>query len=140
MKRRAFIALAAGTTASLALPTLTLAAPLDFQPGMLQERLDAGETVFLDFKASWCGTCRAQERVLTKLKEENPAYEANITFINVDWDTYGQSRMAEKLRIPRRSTLVVLKGKDEIGRLVADTAERNIRKLMDAALAASLQS
>ena len=44
--------------------------------------------------------------------------------------------MADRLKIPRRSTLVVLKGKGEVGRIVADTSERNIKKLMDAALAA----
>lgn len=134
MNRRTILSLAA----ALAMTPLTaLAAPLDYAPGLTKERLAAGETVFLDFKASWCGTCRAQENVLKKLKAGNPAYEANITFINVDWDTYGDSIMADKLKIPRRSTLVVLKGDKEIGRIVADTSERNIKKLMDAALGAA---
>ena len=135
MNRRTLILSGA---AALILPALpAFAAPLDYVPGLTKERLDAGETVFLDFKASWCGTCRAQERVLTGLKQQNPAYDENITFINVDWDTYGSSEMADRMKIPHRSTLVVLKGKQEIGRLVADTSERNIKKLMDAALAAA---
>lgn len=135
MNRRTLILSGAATLVLPAVPAF--AAPLDYTPGLAKERLDAGETVFLDFKASWCGTCRAQERVLTKLKAANPAYEQNVTFINVDWDTYGNSQMADRLKIPRRSTLVVLKGNQEIGRLVADTSERNIKKLMDAALAAA---
>lgn len=135
MNRRDFIALTGAALA--ATPLAAFAKPLDYKPGLAKERLDAGETVFLDFKASWCGTCKAQEVVLNKLKAANPEYEANITFINVDWDTYGKSRFAEGLKIPRRSTLVVLKGKQEIGRIVADTSERNIKKLMDAALSAA---
>jgi len=134
MNRRTILSLAAALAMT---PLAALAAPLDYAPGLTKERLAAGETVFLDFKASWCGTCRAQENVLKKLKAGNPAYEANITFINVDWDTYGDSIMADKLKIPRRSTLVVLKGDKEIGRIVADTSERNIKKLMDAALGAA---
>ena len=135
MNRRTLILSGAATLVLPALPAF--AAPLNYTPGLMKERLDAGETVFLDFKADWCGTCRAQERVLTNLKKQDGAYEQNITFINVDWDTYGNSVMADKLKIPRRSTLVALKGKLEIGRIVADTSERNIKKLMDAALAAS---
>ena len=135
MNRRTLILSGAATLVLPALPAF--AAPLNYAPGLTKERLDAGETVFLDFKADWCGTCRAQERVLSKLKSENGAYEQNVTFINVDLDTYGNSVMADKLKIPRRSTLVALKGKKEIGRIVADTSERNIKKLMDAALAAA---
>lgn len=135
MLRRDFLILSAATAATL--PLAAHAAPINYTPGMLQERLNAGETVFLDFKASWCGTCRAQESVLNDLKSANPAYEANITFINVDWDTYGKSQMASRMRIPRRSTLVVLKGDKELGRIVADTRKAKIQELMDTALNAA---
>jgi thiol-disulfide isomerase/thioredoxin len=135
MKRREFLVLSAAAVSATALPGSATAAPLEYVPGMLDEQLDAGKTVFLDFKASWCGTCAAQERVLAKLKSENPAYEANIVFIDIDWDVYGKSQMAEKMRIPRRSTLVALKGDKEIGRIVAETREARIKELMDAALA-----
>ena len=93
--------------------------------------------MFLDFKASWCTTCAAQERVLDKLKAENPSYEQVITFVNVDWDTYGKAKFTQDLKIPRRSTLVVLKGDAEIGRLVAETREAQIKQLLDAALNAA---
>lgn len=137
MKRRDFLVLSAAAAGTAGLPVQLHAAPLDYKPGMLQDRLDAGETLFLDFKADWCGTCKAQERVIKALKAENPAYAANITFINIDWDVYGKSQMATRMKIPRRSTLVVLKGDDELGRLVADTRKDKIRELMDIALNAS---
>lgn len=131
MKRRDFLML---TAAGAALPFAAHAAPMDYEPGLLKKHLKAGETVFLDFKADWCGTCRAQERVINALKAQNPSYEANVTFINVDWDTYGKSQLVARMRIPRRSTLVVLKGDEELGRIVADTREDKIRELMDIAL------
>ena len=132
MDRRYFLAL---TAAAAALPTLSYAAA-EYTPGLVQKHLEQGDTVFLDFKAAWCSTCRAQERVINALKAENPDYEANIVFINVDWDQFSNSDLAKSLRIPRRSTLVALKGDDEIGRIVAGTSSRDIKKLMDAALAA----
>jgi len=134
MKRRDFIAL---TAAGITLPSLTHAANLQYKPGMVEEHLNAGETVFLDFKASWCTTCAAQERVLEKLKAENDSYEHVITFIDVDWDTYAKAQFTQRLKIPRRSTLVVLKGDAEIGRLVAETREEKIKELLDSALAAA---
>ena len=84
-----------------------------------------------------CSTCAAQERVINALKAENPDYEANITFINVDWDDYGKSDIVKSMKIPRRSTLVVLKGDQELGRIVAGTSKGQIKQLMDTALGAA---
>lgn len=134
MIRRTFLAAA---TAAALLPAAASAEPIDYTPGLVKDRLAAGDTVFLDFKASWCGTCRAQERVLNRLKDANPTYEAKVTFVNVDWDDYAQADLTRDLKIPRRSTLVVLKGDTEIGRLVAQTGEDEIKALMDAAVAAA---
>ena len=138
MKRRECIALSAAV--AVAPMAVHASETLDYTPGLVRERLAAGETVFLDFKASWCTTCRAQERVIGQLRAENSAYDTNITFINVDWDEYGRGELAIELNIPRRSTLVVMKGDAELGRVVARTSQRDIQALMDTALAASTAS
>ena len=135
MKRREFMA-AVGAMAVL--PSMGFAAEtLDYRPGLVQERLAAGDIVFLDFKADWCTTCRAQERVIGHLRGSNPAYDAAITFINVDWDEYGRGELARDLNIPRRSTLVILKGDQQLGRVVARTSQADIQALLDTALNAS---
>lgn len=134
MNRRHFLAL---TAASAALPLAGFAAPFDYTDGLVKKHLAAGDTVFLDFKADWCSTCAAQERVINALKSANPAYEKNIVFINVDWDVHSRSALSKELRIPRRSTLVVLKGDQELGRIVAQTSEAKIKGLMDTALNAA---
>lgn len=136
MIRRDF--LLAGMAVSLIAPMAAQAAPADYTPELLEADLAAGKTVFLDFKASWCGTCKAQGRVIEALKAENPAYEAEISFINVDWDIWKDDLIVADLNIPRRSTLVVLKGEDELGRIVAGTGRDEIKALMDTALAAAM--
>lgn len=136
MKRRDFIR----SAAALAVVPLTLTsvqASTMYTLGLVDQKLAAGQTVFLDFKATWCSTCAAQERVLDKLKGENPDYEASVTFIDVDWDDFGRSELVKRLKVPRRSTLIVLKGDAELGRIVAGTAEADIKALMDIALMAS---
>ena len=134
MDRRLFIA---GMAATIATPVLATTGRA-YQPGLVKAELAAGRTVFVDFYTDWCSTCRAQERVIEGLKAENPAYEQAISFIAVDWDIHSGSELARSLNIPRRSTLVALKGDAEIGRLVADTRAGSIKALMDAALASAL--
>ncbi|WP_223424966.1 thioredoxin family protein [Tateyamaria pelophila] len=134
MDRRHFLVLTAGAAA---LPFAANAAPLAYKPGLVEKHLKAGDTVFLDFKADWCSTCATQERVINALKSENPDYEDKITFIDVDWDEYGKSDLAKRMNIPRRSTLVVLKGNQELGRIIAQTSKSQIKALMDTALGAA---
>lgn len=134
MKRREFIAL---TTAIALAPIAAFAKVRDYKPGMAAKDLKAGKTVFLDFSATWCGTCAAQDRVINALRDENAAYDANVSFIKVDWDDYGNGKLSKQLQIPRRSTLVVLQGDKELGRIVAGTSRKQIKKLMDVALKAA---
>lgn len=132
MNRRTLIAAA---LASTLLPFNAHAADfIDYTPGVVQEALDAGKTVFVDYSATWCSTCARQGRVITALREEDPAYDAAMTFVKVDWDTYKGHDITLFNSIPRRSTLIVLRGEEELGRIVAGTSRKQIKKLMDAGL------
>ncbi len=108
-----------------------------YTPGLAEDAMAAGKVVFLDFWTNWCTTCAAQGRVIEALRAENPAYDQSITFITVDWDQYADGTLSKSLNIPRRSTLVALKGQAEIGRIVAGTAKADIKALLDAALTAA---
>ena len=133
MHKRSFL-IGAG---ALALTPLArgVAAMVDYTPGLVDERLAAGETLLVDFWASWCSTCRAQTRVIEELRATNPAYDAAMGFVRVDWDQHGDGELSRRLNIPRRSTLVLLRGDMELGRIVAGTREAEIRALLDLGLA-----
>ena len=123
------------TTAAFALiPLAALAEMIDYTPGSAEAAIEAGETVFVDFAADWCSTCRSQERTINALREANPAYDDAITFYRVDWDDYGNGDFSTSLNVPRRSTLVLFRDGAEIGRIVAGTREADIRTLLDAGL------
>ncbi|MEL6642785.1 MAG: thioredoxin family protein [Pseudomonadota bacterium] len=135
MKRRDFLI---STAALAAAPTLAQAASgTPYTPGLVDAQLAEGKTVMVDFYTDWCTTCAAQQRTITALKAENPAYGEAISFVSVDWSTHSQSDLANRLAIPRRSTLVVLKGDQELGRIVAGTSKADIKELMDTALTAA---
>jgi thiol-disulfide isomerase/thioredoxin len=135
MQRRDFLTLAASL--SLAPFAARAGEATLYTPGSAEAAMDEGKVVLLDFWASWCSTCAAQERVLAELKAENPAYETSIAFFVVDWDAYGKGELSTALNIPRRSTLVALKGRQELGRIVAGTGKAEIKALLDMALAAA---
>ncbi|MBN9671776.1 thioredoxin family protein [Labrenzia aggregata] len=109
---------------------------LAYTPGLIEEQLAAGKTVFVDYAASWCGTCARQERVINALRSSNPAYNDAIVFVRVDWDDYRGHAVTTSRKIPRRSTLLVLKGDKELGRIVAGTGEAQIKALLDTGLQA----
>jgi thioredoxin 1 len=107
---------------------------IDYTPGAIDAALAEGKTLFVDYSATWCGTCRRQERVINALRATNPAYDEAMTFFRVDWDTYRNHEVAVRRSIPRRSTLLVLRGNQELGRIVAGTSATQIRQLMDRGL------
>ena len=132
MKRRTFLGLAGAATL---LPAAASAKGfVEYTPGAIQSALAAGDTVFVDYSAVWCSTCHVQERVINALRAQNPAYDQAMRFIKVDWDNFGRHKVATSRRIPRRSTLIVLRGEEELGRIVAGTSQSQIKTLMDRGL------
>lgn len=130
MKRRNFLA-AALLSASLAPLSASAADTVDYSPGVIDSALAEGKTVFVDYSATWCTTCARQARVIEALREANPHYDEAMIFVNVDWDTYKQHDITVLRNIPRRSTLILLRGEEELGRIVAGTSESQIKELMD---------
>ncbi len=129
--------LAGGAAVLVAGPAFAAAGFRDYTPGMIDGLLKQGKTVFVDYSADWCGTCARQERVIAGLMQENPAYAQNVVFVRVDWDDYRRAEVTTSRKIPRRSTLLVLRGDKELGRIVAGTAKQDIKALMDTALTAA---
>lgn len=132
MKRRTFISLIAGLAL---MPSLAAATTVEYTPGLINEALTEGKTVFVDYSATWCSTCKRQERLINQLRERNPIYDQHLTFVRVDWDLYSDHAVTESRNIPRRSTLIVLNGEEELGRMVAGTDINKIKELMDAGVA-----
>lgn len=132
MERRTFLSAAAAF--ALAPMAGFAGSGVAYEPGLIETALKDGKTVFVDYSATWCGTCKRQERVIKALREENPAYNDAMLFVVVDWDDYASHAVTTSRQIPRRSTLIVLRGDEELGRIVAGTGKAEIKQLMDTGL------
>ena len=131
-RRKLFALGLAGSMALVSLPVLA-GNVIEYDPAALQAAVESGKPYLLDFSATWCTTCKAQARVLDALQAENAAYN-DIPILRVDWDTYRSGDLVAQLAIPRRSTLVMMKGNTELGRIVAGTGRSQIAALMDLGL------
>lgn len=134
MNRRTFITCTATAACVPGLLMATGTETADYKPGLIAQKLAAGETVFVDYAADWCGTCKRQERVINALRQSDSAYDEHITFIRVDWDQYGSADVATSRNVPRRSTLLLLRGDEELGRIVAGTRVEDIEALLSLGL------
>ncbi len=66
------------------------------------------------------------------LQQGNPDYAA-ITVMKVNWDDFSGAPIVSELNIPRRSTLVMFNGGEEVGRVIAQTSTEAIEALFQAA-------
>ena len=133
MNRRTFL-MASAT--SLFLPISAHAYSfIPYTPAAWDGLKQSDQTVILNFRASWSLTCNQNLELIAQLVGQNSDYR-NLTFVDVNWDHYGQSVMASRLKVERHSTLIVMKKGVEVTRMVNKPYERKMRALLDAALAA----
>lgn len=107
----------------------------DFTPDFWRAQRDSRNVVILNYRATWSLTCQIKADLIASALADTPQYQ-RLTFVDVDWDTFGRSVLTERLGVKRRSTLLVMKGGTEITRLENDPRPARVRALLDAALAA----
>jgi thioredoxin 1 len=135
MQRRDFLMLTAAV--SLAAPMAFAADANIYSPELVAAELAAGKTVVLDFTASWCISCQSQGRAIRALRDANPAYDKTITVVDVDWDTYKKTDLANKYGVTSRGSLVFLRGDKVIAQTYSHSSKADLKALFDQAAAAA---
>ena len=126
LNRRGLIAaLALSATVSFG----SIAAAMDKKP-FDQKTFDAaqaaGKPILVHVTAPWCPTCKAQAPTLSKLSDEAKFKE--LVSFNIDFDS--QKDLLKKFGVQKQSTLIVFKGKQEVGRSTGDTNPGSITALV----------
>ena len=129
LNRRHLVAAAVGVLAfgtALTLAPAANAAPQAYSQQAFTAAQDAGKPILLHITAPWCPTCKAQKPILGKIEAE-PQFK-NLVVLNIDFDS--QKALLRTLRVNQQSTLIVYKGKTEVGRSVGDTNPASIAALV----------
>ena len=86
----------------------TLATPAEFD-AVLTEAAKAGQTVVVDFTATWCGPCQKIAPTFEALAKEFP----HVVFVKVDVDE--NSETAEACNVSAMPTFKAFRDKAEVG-------------------------
>ena len=122
--RRTFILATAALAAASSLPAR--AAAQRFTQAAFEAAQAAGKPILVEVTAPWCPTCRAQQPILQRLTAE-PRFR-DLVFLSVDFDS--QKDVLRTLNVQGQSTLVVFKGRQEVGRSAGDTNAASIAALV----------
>ena len=130
LNRRFFIGAMAAAGALSFSPLAAAMAPQAYSEKAFAAAQAAGKPILLHVTAPWCPTCKAQKPILSKLESE-PKYK-NLVAFDVDFDT--SKTLLRKLHVAQQSTLIVYKGKKEMGRSTGDTDAGSIAALLGKAI------
>ena len=100
-----------------------------YTPEALAAAQKAGTPLVLHFHASWCPTCRAQDKVFESLKKD-PAL--NLTLLQADYDT--ETALKQALHVTAQSTVIVWRGTVEKARAVGQTDAAALKTTLQSAL------
>ena len=89
-----------------------------------------GKPVAIHFTATWCPTCKAQDKSLAALASD-PALK-DVTVLAADYDK--TKPLQKQMNVKSQSTFVVFKGKTEVARNSGATDAPEIKTLLAKAM------
>jgi thioredoxin 1 len=113
-------------TATLAFGTASAMDKKPFDQKAFEAAQAAGKPILVEVHAPWCPVCKAQAPTLAKLR--NDVKFKNLVSFNVDFDS--QKDLLKKFNVQKQSTLIVFKGKQEVGRSTGDSNAGSIEALV----------
>ena len=121
------LAAAGALTAAASLANALTIVP--YTPAALAAAQQAGEPVVLHFHASWCPTCRAQDKVFDTLKAD-PSLK--VTLMEADYDK--EKPLEKQMKVNAQATLIVFHGATERSRTTGETDPAKLKAVLQSAI------
>jgi thioredoxin 1 len=125
-RRTALLGLASILPSTQLLAQSAAVQSVKFTPAAFDAAQAANKSIFIEVTAPWCPTCKAQKAVLTPLKAK--ADYKNIVFFDIDFDS--QKNILARFKVTQQSTLIAMRGNQEVSRSVGETKAEAIEALL----------
>lgn len=89
-----------------------------------------GKPILLEIYAAWCPVCLVQRPIIEDLTLSDRF--KNVVYLVIEFDH--QKDVLRKLNAQKQATLIVFKGKTEVGRSIGDTDRASIEGLLAKAI------
>lgn len=114
--------------AALAFATLSFAGEA-FDKAKFDKLVSEGKGIVVHIHATWCGTCKKQDRVLNEIAKESGD---KVSFLTVDFDN--QKDAVKSFNTNDRSAIIVFKEGKEVSRTFYETNDEKIKEQVKLAL------
>ena len=95
----------------------------------IKQKISNGESVVIDFFATWCGPCKAMAPRLHAIEKE---YEGRVSFYEVNVEE--ETDFSNEYKIRSLPTLVYIKGGEEKDRTVGAITDEAIKEKINGIL------
>ncbi len=131
ISRRSVVGFCASAAFAFVTVTPAFADATPFTAQAFQDAENANKSILIEIHASWCPTCKQQKAILNNLLLPEPKFK-DMVVLRVDFDS--QKAIVSEFGARMQSTLIVYKGKKEVGRSVGATDPDSLAALLDKAL------
>lgn len=106
------------------------AAPRPYDQAAFDAAQSDGKPILVQISAPWCPICKAQKPIIAKLATDRRF--AEMTVFEIDFDS--ERNLVRRFDARSQSTLILYRGKTEVGRSVGETQPEWIEAFLEKAL------
>ena len=126
---RPLVRLGVAAALTLAASLANALAVVPYTPEALAAAQKAGQPVVLHFHATWCPTCKAQDKAFESLKAD-PSLK--VTLMEADYDK--EKALEKQMKVTAQATLIVFHGAQERSRSTGITDPAQLKTVLQSAI------
>lgn len=102
----------------------------DYTEEAFAQAQSEGKLVAVNFHAPWCGNCKAQEKAMKEIVDENEELASRLVVLYAHFDH--TKDLQEKMNVNHRTQVLLFKNNEEVGRIQSRSKDEILSALRSA--------